>query len=269
MNKPAFSFVILNYRTKELVRECIANIYRANIQLAFEIIVVDNSRDAGLEEILEQRYPRVRYIPLARNIGCAAGNNVGMNAARGEYIIISNADVTLLSGALEMLYRFLHDHQDVGIVGPRLLNPDGSIQESYYRFYRLLTPVYRRLWIGKLPFARKHIEAFLMKDIEVNGPTDVDSLMGAFLIARRSAVQKVGLFDERFFLYFSDTDWCMRFWQNGFRVVYHSSAQLIHLHKRQSAQRMGLHSIRDTATRIHIIDGIRYFLKYPMTYART
>lgn len=268
MEKPKLSFVIVNYKTKELVRECVKNIYRACIQLSFEIIVVDNSRDEGLEELLEERFPLVRYIPVARNLGCAAGNNIGIKESKGDYVIISNADITVLPKSLEVLYDYMEKHEDVGVVGPRLLNPDGTLQESYYRFYQPLTPVYRRLWIGKLPFAKKHIDAFLMKDIAVNGPTDVDSLMGAFMFARRSAVEKVGLFDERFFLYFSDTDWCMRFWRAGYKVVYHGDTTLIHLHKRQSAKHMGLKSLRDPITRIHNYDGFRYFFKYRMNYAR-
>ncbi len=268
MQSPQLSFIIVNYKTKELVRECVKNILRSCANVSFEIIVVDNSRDDGLEDLLDMRYQNVRYIPIARNIGCAAGNNVGIKEARGEYIIISNADITVLPGTLEVLYDYMQKYTDVGVVGPRLLNPDGTLQESYYRFYQPLTPVYRRLWVGKLPFARKHIESFLMKDIVVQGPTDVDSLMGAFLFARRSAVEKVGLFDERFFLYFSDTDWCMRFWQSGYRVVYHGDTILIHLHKRQSAQHMGLGSLRDPVTRTHITDGFRYFFKYRMKYER-
>ena len=268
MQHPELSFVILNYKTKELVRECVKNIYRSHIALSFEVIVVDNGRDEGLEALLEERFGDVRYIPLSRNIGCAAGNNMGIRAARGTYVIISNADVTVLPGALEALHATMERRADIGIAGPRLLNPDGTIQESYYRFYQPFTPIYRRLWIGTLPFAKKHIDTFLMKDVDVRGCIDVDSLMGAFLFVRRSAIDRVGPFDERFFLYFSDTDWCMRFWRAGYRVLYHSDITLIHLHKRQSAQYMGLRSLRDPVTRIHIADGIRYFLKYRMNYER-
>ncbi len=268
MQHPQLSFVIVNYKTKELVRECVKNIYRSCTGLSFEVIVVDNSRDEGLESLLDERFEHVRYIPVARNLGCAAGNNVGIRESRGEYVVISNADITVLPGSLELLYGYMEECTDVGVVGPKLLNPDGTLQESYYRFYRLLTPVYRRLWIGKLAFAKKHIDSFLMKDISIRGPIDVDSLMGACMFVRRSAIEKVGLFDERFFLYFSDTDWCMRFWKSGYRVAYHSDAILIHLHKRQSAQQMGLRSLRDPITQTHIVDGLRYFWKYRMHYAR-
>lgn len=268
MENPQLSFVVLNYRTKELVRECVKNIARARIGYPHEIIVVDNSRDEGLEELLDLRYEGIRYIPLAKNIGCAAGNNVGIASSRGRYVVIMNADVTVLPGVLEHLYHYMEQNQSVGVVGPRLLNPDGTVQESYYRFYKPLTPVYRRLWIGRLPFARKHIDAFLMKDVLIADAVDVDSLMGAFLFARKSAIDAVGPFDERFFLYFSDTDWCMRFWRKHYRVVYHGSTSLIHLHKRQSAQYMGIRSLSDPVTRVHILDGLRYFWKYRVNYER-
>lgn len=268
MNNPCVSFVILNYKTKELVRECVKNIYRSRIIFPFEIIVVDNSRDEGLETMLEERYEQVTYIPIARNVGCAAGNNIGINVAKGKYIIISNADVTIFPSTIETLFQYMEQQSDVGIIGPRLLNPDGTLQESFYRFYQPLTPIYRRLWIGRLHFAKKHIESFLMKDVSVREYVDVDQLMGAFLFVRKSAIEKVGNFDERFFLYFSDTDWCMRFWLAGYRVVYHNDVTLVHLHKRQSAEKMGLRSLNDPITRIHIFDGIRYFLKYRMNYER-
>lgn len=266
---PTLSFVILNYRTKELVREFLTNLYRANLSLSFEAIVVDNGRDCRLEELLEERFPRVRYFPLARNIGCAAGNNVGMRVTRGTYVIISNADITIIPRSIEALYIHMEAHRTIGMIAPRLMNPDGTIQESVYRFYRPLTPLYRRLWIGRLPFAQRHLDYFLMRDRPLDDVSDVDSLMGAFLFVRRAAIDEVGLFDERFFLYFSDTDWCMRFWRSGWRVAYHPKAHIIHLHKRDSARRLGLSSLFDPYTRTHIKDGIRYFYKYRHGYGRT
>lgn len=266
---PTLSFVILNYRTKELVREFLTNLYRANLSVSFETIVVDNGRDEHLEELLEQCFPRCRYIPLVRNIGCAGGNNVGMRCATGRYVIISNADITIIPRSIEKLHDYLELNQNVGMVAPRLMNPDGTIQESAYRFYRPLTPIYRRLLIGKLPFARRHLDYFLMRDHPLDDISDVDSLMGAFLFVRRSAIDDVGFFDERFFLYFSDTDWCMRFWRKGWRVAYHPKATMIHLHKRDSARLFGLRSLLDLYTRIHIRDGLRYFYKYRHGYGRT
>lgn len=263
------SIVIVNYKSDDLVRECIKGFKLARTIRSYEIIVVDNGGDGRFGAVLEQRFPDVKYFRLKKNLGLSAANNLGARTASGKYIFFANPDITICDGALDKLYAFMETHADVGVCGPQLLNPDGSIQQSYYRFYSIITPALRRLWLGNLAFARAHLDAFLMRDADVSRPFDADFIMGACLFVRVSALARVGLMDERFFLYFEDTDWCKRFWDAGYRVSYVPQAKVYHIHMRDSARRMGIFSLLDSLTRKHIVSGIYYFIKHWPNYARS
>lgn len=258
---PDLSLIILNYNNAGLTRECVKNLKGHATRATLEIIVVDNSNDAGLAETLHTRYPDVQYIPLRANVGFARGNNVGIARARGRYVAVVNYDITPLPRALDELLSYMDAHPDVGIAAPRLFNPDGSIQQSYYRFHRLMTPIYRRLSFGKLPSGKKHLDYFMMRDISMDEPHDIDWALGAFLCMRQATLEEVGSFDERFFLYLEDTDLSRRCWLKGWRVRYLPDVHMLHLHLRDSAHTMGVLALRNTTTRIHIYSAIKYFLK--------
>lgn len=256
------SIVIVNYQTKGLVRECIKSFKRLSSKCSYEIIVVDNSIDHGLKEILHTRFPDVMYIPLKRNLGLSRGNNIGFSVAQGKYILACNSDIVALQGALDSLVDFLDRNPDVGLVAPQLLHPDRSIQQSYFRFPTLFTPALRRLFLGNFRSIKKHLDWFLMKEVDLSTPTPIDWSIAACWLFRKSLFKHIGKMDERFFLYLEDTDWCKRIWDAGFRVMYIPTAQMIHLFKRESAQQFGLVALRDPLTRIHVMSGIKYFLKH-------
>lgn len=261
------SIIIVNYHARGLVRECIKGIKRLNSKLQLEIIVVDNSPREGLEEVLTERFPDVRYLPQERNVGFAAGNNAGIRQAKGKYVMLLNYDITPLVESFDRLHEYLEKNPNVGMAGPQLVNPNGTVQHSFYRFHSLLTPLFRRLWIGRLGFGRRHLDRFLMADVDTRAPFDVDWLLGACLMVRASAIQSVGMMDERFFLYFEDTDWCRRFWQAGLLVRYVPDAKMVHLHRRESAKGGGIFSLTRRTTRIHVISWLKYILKWH-TYGR-
>lgn len=256
------SIIILNYQSRGLTRECIRSFKRHPSHFSYELIVVDNSAEKQLEETIAERFPDVRYIKLKKNVGFARGNNIGARVARGRYLLFANQDLTCLEESLDALVGFMENNPDVALSGPRLLNPDGSTQQSYYRFYRPFTPLFRRTVFGRMPVGKRHLDRFLMKDCDMKSPRAVDCLMGAALCVRRAAIERVGLFDERFFFYFEDTDWCKRFWEAGWQVMYVPESTMIHLHGRDSAQSMGFASILNPATRRHIKSGLQYFLKH-------
>ncbi len=259
---PIVSIIILNYRSNGLTRECIKSVFRNPPSCAFEIIVVDNGGEDELEKSIEERYPQVRYIKLLRNVGFARGNNIGAREAKGAYLVFLNQDITVQPHALDRLVATLRDHQNIGIAAPRLVNPDGSVQQSCFRWYRLVTPLFRRTVFGKLGVGKRHLDSFLMKDRDLSRTADVDTVMGAVIAIRRSFIEQVGLFDERFFFYFEDVDLCRRSWERNLRVCYVPTAEMIHLHSRDSAKSMGLLSLRSRATRLHLISAYKYFIKY-------
>jgi GT2 family glycosyltransferase len=263
------SIIIVNYKSDALVRECIKSFKLARTHRSYEIIVVDNGGDGTCGSVVKQRFGDVHYFPLKKNLGLSAANNLGARNAQGTYLFFANPDITVHDGTLDTLYAFMEAHEDVGVCGPQLLNPDGSIQQSYYKFYSLCTPAFRRLWIGNLPFAQRHLNEFLMRSADLSRPFDTDFIIGACLFVRVKALERVGLMDEHFFLYFEDTDWCKRFWDAGWRVSYVPQAKVFHIHMRDSARRMGIFSLFHPLTRVHVMSGIKYFIKHWPNYARS
>jgi len=157
----------------------------------------------------------------------------------------------------------MKSNSDVGLCGPKLLNFNESMQPSCFRFYTPLTIIYRRTFLGRLSFAKKRLDEFLMKDFDHKSTKEVDWLMGSALMTKRSAIQKVGLMDSRFRLYFEDVDWCRRFWEGGYKVIYYPDAKMYHYHGRGSAgKNMFKALISNRLTWIHILSGTKYFIKY-------
>lgn len=255
------SIIILNFKTKNLLRECLRTVEVAKPSLNFEVIVVDNASNDGTAEMLRAEFPSVRLIQSDRNRGYAGGNNLGIRAASGKYIMVMNPDILVWPQSIEKLVTFMDTHTDVGIAGPQLTNPDGTIQQSCYRYQTLLTPVYRRTILGKLPWAKRAVDLYLMKDFDHKTVRDVDWLLGGALIVRREAMEKVGLLDESFFLYFEDADWCRRFWEHGFRVTYVPDSSMVHFHQRASKGGV-LTLVKNKVARVHVKSGITYFKKY-------
>ncbi|MCK4553779.1 glycosyltransferase family 2 protein [Candidatus Parcubacteria bacterium] len=257
------SIIILNYKSKGLALNCIKSIKEADFDnLKYEIIVVDNNSGDSIGEILSWQYPDIKFIQNKRNIGMGAGNNIGIKQAQGQYIVIMNPDTLAFKDTFIKLYDFMQTNPRVGIAGPLQYNPDKTIQDSCYRWHSLFTPLYRRTPLGKFKFAQKDLDRFLMKNFDRQSLRKVNWLLGSFLFCRAKALEQVGLFDERFFLYFEDTDLCRRFWRKSWRVVYYPEAKIIHNHIRQSAQDPWYKFLFNKATRCHIVSWVKYLKKW-------
>ncbi|MEY4722850.1 MAG: hypothetical protein RLZZ324_363 [Candidatus Parcubacteria bacterium] len=262
------SIVILNYKTRGLTKQCVKTVLQFPPTRPYEIIVVDNASGDGTGEMLAERFPaathpQIRFIQSPVNAGFAAGNNVGIRAAKGEYVMLMNPDIIVKPMAFDAMLAHMDANPDIGALGPKLVKPDGSLDSSCYRFPTRAVPLYRRTPLGRLAAGRKALSDYLMHDFDREGTTDVDWLLGAVLMVRRSAMEQVGLLDERFFLYFEDTDWCRRFWSAGWRVVYFAGARMVHFHERLSAQGSWFMGPFRRSTRVHIASWIRYFRKWP------
>ncbi len=255
------SIVILNYKTRGLVKMCLRGLLNVPTRFAREIIVVDNASYDGTPEMVAREFPQVRIIASETNTGFGGGNNVGIASATGRYVIIMNPDIVVLDDALDRLVTFMDQNPDVGFVGPRLSNPDGSVQYSCYRFPTPMTPVYRRTPLGRTARGKVALRDYLMTDWDHAETRDVDWLLGACIMMRREVLQKIGLFDDRFFLYFEDTDLCRRVWEAGYRVVYFPDSRIIHYHRRESSGSV-FSLFTNWIAREHVKSGIKYFLKY-------
>ncbi|MFH0854817.1 MAG: glycosyltransferase family 2 protein [bacterium] len=263
------SIIIVNYKCRDLVKVCINNLKAAlasnkNNDLRYEIIVVDNDSNDGIKDMLFKNFPEVKFIQLAENKGYGGGNNAGIKTARGKYVLILNPDVMVLEGAIEKMRAFMEAHPEIGILGPQLLNPDGTIQPSCMRFYKFFTPVCRRLaFLQYLSFVKKELARFEMGDFDHKKNQEIeDWIFGPCLMVRKKAIDEAGCFDERFLLFFEDTDLCRRFKLAGWKIYYLADAKVIHMDERLSQKSKGLKALRHKTTWIHISSWIKYFWKW-------
>jgi GT2 family glycosyltransferase len=254
------SVVIVNYNSREKTANCVRSIYDNCNNHNFEVIVVDNNSVEDIEP-LKLEFPGIKLIKNHINSGMGAGNNIGIKSARYEYLLILNADTEITPGAIESMTAVLEGNSTVGIVGPKLVYPDGERQVSCYRFPRFLMPIYRRTFLGKLFPTYLNEYLYLSKDLDQE--IEVDWLMGSCYLMKRQLMAELRGFDERFFMYFEDTDLCRRVHARGLGVVYCPSAVVVHYHGRASAKAHWSVSIfTNRMTRIHLISWLKYFLKW-------
>ncbi|MBM4460463.1 MAG: glycosyltransferase [Chloroflexi bacterium] len=230
-----------------------------NGELTTEVIVVDNASADGSAARVAVEFPRVKLIANRENRGFTAANNQGIAASQGRYVLFLNPDTTVIGDALATMVEFMEAHPDVGVVGPQLRYGDGSPQSSRRRFPTFVTALCESTplawhWPNN-PWARW----YRMEDHqagEVAAIEDVDWLVGAALCTRRTVLDQVGGFDEGYFMYSEELDWCRRVKQVGWRVVYLPTAQIIHHEGRSSEQVVAARHIRFQTSKV------RYFRKF-------
>lgn len=259
------SIIVTNHQTSELLKLCLDSIKIAAAGLDHEILVVDSEAQDATAEIIGEYFSdqHINLISFKKNQGYAKLVNAGLVRAKGENIIILNADLILFTDSLRKMIEYLESDSKIGVLGPKLLNFNGMTQDSCFRFYRPLTVLYRRTFLGKTRKGKADLDRFLMKDFDRASVRDVDWLLGAALMVRLRAIDEVGLMDERFFLYFEDVDWCRRFARAGWRVVYFPQAKMHHYHGRISKKSGGISDIFfNKYTWIHLASALKYFWKY-------
>jgi N-acetylglucosaminyl-diphospho-decaprenol L-rhamnosyltransferase len=218
------SAVVVTYNTAPWIERSLGSLEGTGA----EMIVVDNGSTDGTVELVRERFPEVRLIQQ-ENRGFGAGNNAGMRAASGRYFLLLNPDAWLTDGALERLVSFADEHPEAAIVGPRLLNPDGSLQRSvrgYPSPWRIGTEYF---FLRKLAPRSQALNAFFGANFDHKSVREAEFLGGACLLVRREAVDSVGGFDEDFFLMSEEVDWCYRFRQAGWSVLFYPGAEVVHV----------------------------------------
>jgi N-acetylglucosaminyl-diphospho-decaprenol L-rhamnosyltransferase len=256
------TIAINSYKNPDLLRLCLNSI-KKNIKIDYELIVADSDTAEETEMMMREDFPKVRFFPHRTNIGFQNLIRKGYEMSHGEYILFLNSDIVVTDESVEKLLGFVKNDSQIGIAGPKLLNYNGTLQYSCFHFYKILTVIYRRTFLNRFRFAQKHLDWFLMKNSDHDQPIDADWLMGSALLARRSAIEKVGLMDPRFFMYMEDVDWCRRFWENGYKIIYYPGSVMHHYHQKGSDKGSFLRSIfLNRLTWIHISSAIKYFIKY-------
>lgn len=256
------SIIILNYKSKGLLKQCLRGIADSHLGMDYEVIVVDNASGDGSADMVREGFPWAKILALQTNGGYSAGNNAGIRQATGDYILVLNPDVAVFRGAVETMLAYMKEHAKVGLSVPKLVNPDGSIQMSAMRFPTFAVPVWRRTPLGKLPVPKRILERYHMMDWDHQDNRAIGWALGACFLIRRAALEKVGYLDERFFLYVEDVDYCRRMWENGWEVHYVASAEMVHFHQRLSASRPAVTSFFSYPARVHMQSWMKYFAKY-------
>jgi GT2 family glycosyltransferase len=227
------SVIIVNWNTKDLLDQCLGSLTLPGVR-SIETIVVDNGSSDGSSEMVEDKFPQVKLIRSHENLGFAKANNLGIRNSSGRYISLVNSDVRVLPGCLDALADYLDRSPSVGIVGPRILNADMTLQSSCRRFPTIWNNICSAVGLATAfpktrVFSGEHMLYFPHDRI-----TPVDVLVGCFWMTRRTVMEAVGPLDEDFFMYGEDVDWCRRCWKAGWKVVLLPDAQAIH-HRGASA----------------------------------
>jgi GT2 family glycosyltransferase len=222
------SVVIVGWNARHYLELCLESLAATPPRRSMEIIVVDNASSDGTAEVIEARFPSVKLIRSSENLGFSKGNNVGIRQCQGRYIALVNPDVIVFPGCLDALADFLDQNPKVGNVGPRVLNPDMTMQSTCRRSPTLWNNVCSATGLAA---AFKHSKFFAgehMFYFPHDRTLHVDVLVGCFSMIRRVAFNDVGLLDEDLFMYGDDVDWCRRCWKAGWQVVFFPGAKAIH-----------------------------------------
>jgi GT2 family glycosyltransferase len=204
---------------------------------------------------VREHFPNVRLIANEDNRGFPAANNQGITVAAGRYVLLLNPDTEVVGDALTQLVAFADEHPRVGMVGPQLLNPDGSVQSSRRRFPNLVTAFLESTWLE--PYApRRVLDRYYVLDRPDDAIQDVDWVTGAAMLARREAIEGIGPLDEGFFMYSEELDWCRRFRDAGWRVAYLPTAQIVHHEGKSSEQVVAARHVHFQTSKV------RYFRKH-------
>ncbi|HZP83318.1 MAG TPA: glycosyltransferase family 2 protein [Chthonomonadaceae bacterium] len=234
---PDLSVVILNWNTCKLLEKCLRSLELPQPGLKYEVVVVDNASEDNSREMVKRLFPRVRLLVNKCNVGFGEGNNAALPHTTGRYVLFLNSDTEVTEGALAAMVRFADSQPDIGILGPKLLNGDGSLQYSCRRYPNLGTGFFRNTPLGRLFPHNRFTTDYLYQDWDHNTPRDVDWVSGAALMIRRTLLDQIGGFDTTFFMYCEDVDLCWRanhapLEEEGcptWRVTYFPDAIIYHL----------------------------------------
>jgi N-acetylglucosaminyl-diphospho-decaprenol L-rhamnosyltransferase len=233
------SVIVVNWNVRDMLRECLRSVEAELAGLApdeSEVVVVDNASTDGSVDMLRAEFPAIQLLANHENVGFGAANNQGLTRAAGRYVLFLNPDTKVRPAALQRLLAFIDQRPQVACVGPRLLNPDGSTQASRRSFPGVGTAFVESTILQRYMAGLASLRRFYRGDHPDDQPQQVDWLVGACLLVRRAALDDVGVFDERFFMYSEEMDLCYRLRQAGYEVWYVPGAEVVHHEAASSSQ---------------------------------
>lgn len=249
------SIVILTRNRKELLKQCLESL-AGNLGSNCETVVVDNGSQDETLKMLES-FKDITLIKNQKNLGVAAGRNVGIKKARGEFITLLDDDTIVKEGtAFSKIADFMKGNKEVAVVGPKLIYPSDQIQESARQFPTPLAVIWRGTFLHKILPNASCYKDYILEDFDHNKIKEVDWVMGACQVIRKSVFDKIGFLDENYFFGYEDIDFCFRVKGAGFKVVYYPFVEVIHYYQRQSAK-----GIVSRAKLEHLKSILRFFWK--------
>jgi hypothetical protein len=241
------SVVVVNWNTREILRACLESLRRHLGALEHEVIVVDNASHDGSPDMVERDFPEVRLLRNSENLGFGRANNLGMAAARGQYLLLLNSDAALLDRTTERLVEMLRNRPDVGVVAPHLAGEDGRLEANARRFPSLRNLLLTELWLHRLLPRRVAVDLLLGHHFDHSTERCVDWLVGAFMLLRREVFEQTGGFDPVMFLYGEEIEWCRRIRERGWKIVFSPIGRVLHLKHRSANQLLGTEGRIDRA----------------------
>ncbi|HEY9556948.1 MAG TPA: glycosyltransferase family 2 protein [Acidimicrobiales bacterium] len=258
MSGPSRGVVVVTYRHADDIVACLASLGDES-----RVVVVDNASDDGTAAVVAEQFPHVELVRSPENVGFARAVNLGIERVAPLDVLVLNPDAVVGPTTVDDLATALAAHPHAGMVAPRLLSPDGSVQDSVRSFKTVQTLLARRTPYGSTRRGRAVLAAHLGGTAEIDptaGAVPVDWALGAALYVRRKAIDAVGPLDPRFFLYEEDADWCARMWAGGWQVLYAPWIVASHGYRRESRRTWDL---RHAPTRHHWASIFRFLLKHP------
>ncbi|MCA9896750.1 MAG: glycosyltransferase family 2 protein [Ardenticatenaceae bacterium] len=234
MTQPDLSIIIVSWNVQELLSNCLRSVLGQS-ERALQIIVVDSASSDGSAAMVAEEFPEVELIACQENVGFPRGNNLGLAQANGRYLLLLNPDTIVHDDALAKMVAYLEENPQVGVVGPQLLNEDGTVQSSRRRFPSLKTALFESTWLQ--PYAPQSVlDDYYVRDVGDEETAVVHWVMGACLMTRQEVVAQVGGLDEDYFMYSEELDYCRRIHGMGWQVVYYPPAKVTHLSGKSSEQ---------------------------------
>lgn len=259
------SIIIVNFNTRELTMQAVKSIYSSAVTYDIETIVVDNaSSEKGLEEELKEKYPEVQFLVNKSNLGFSKANNQGIHIARGRYILLLNSDTILQKDTLQIMLDYMDENPQVGVSGCKVVLADGSLDRACKRGFP--TPeasLYYMLGFQKIFPQSARFNQYQLGHLDSDLEHEVDSLVGAFMLLRREAIDQVGLLDEDFFMYGEDIDWCYRIKKAGWQIKYYPFTSILHL-KGASSRKKPFKIIYEFHRAMLLFYNKHYKNKYPV-----
>lgn len=256
------SIIIVQTFEAELIRQTLRTLRKAAPKVSYEIIIADNRPADGFAAFIAPEFPEVKVLPQAANNGFGAGMNSAAKVAKGEYLLILNPDIVVGEGSIEKLVETLRGDDSIGLVAPRLQNADGTLQYSCALFPEWYVPILRRTPLGKTAWGKAELDRIFLYNQSHDELSEIDWAMGSAMMISAKLFFELGGFDERFFMYYEDTDLCRRVKQRGLKVMYQPEARMVHYLRRASADGGLLRQLTSRYTWYHLISGFKYFSKH-------